>query len=153
MKPVWTAAASLMVAAICSPAAAADAPSENCAAMTGALEDSGSAWSRGDLDGFMRVYEVSAETVYVGGAEPVRGFDAIRSMYAARFGDGAGSMGRLALSALECRELGADYGLVIGKFRLDGLAGPRGASEGRFTLVFHRSAAGWRIISDHSSSS
>jgi uncharacterized protein (TIGR02246 family) len=149
MKPLLTLAALMSIAAG-SPAAAQDAPSKDCGAISAALEDSGAAWSRGDLDGFMRVYESSPETVYVGGAEPVHGFDAIRAMYAARFGDGAASMGRLSLNVLDCRALGADYALVIGRFSLDGL--PRGAAAGQFTLVFHRAAAGWRIISDHSSS-
>jgi uncharacterized protein (TIGR02246 family) len=142
--------AAFVAVAAGSPAAGQDKPSEDCGAIVGALEDSGAAWSRGDLDGFMRVYENSPETVYVGGAEPVRGFDAIRAMYAARFGDGAASMGRLALDVLDCRALGAEYALVIGRFSLDGL--PRAAATGQFTLVFHRAAAGWRIISDHSSS-
>jgi hypothetical protein len=121
------------------------------AAATAALEASGAAWSRGDLDGFMQIYEASPETSYASGNRTVRGYDAIRAMYASRFGGGAG-MGALSFAVLDYRPLGADHALLTGRFRLSHGAQSDADPQGIFTLVFHRGAAGWRVISDHTSS-
>lgn len=132
------------------PAAARDEPEADRREIVAALEASGAAWSRGDLASFMRVYEASPDTAYVGGEDPVRGYDAIRSMYAARFGAGARSMGQLSFAILDCRALGTGYALVTGRYRLAREAAAD--AEGVFTLVFHKGASGWAIISDHTSS-
>ena len=41
--------------------------------------------------------------------------------------------------------------LVTGKFELHRTAAGGGDTSGRYTLVMHRSAKGWRIIHDHTS--
>ena len=119
------------------------------AAVVGALNASAAAWSKGDLDSFMRSYEASPQTAYVGRGKLVTGTAAIRTMYAAHFGEGPQSMGRLSFTVLDFRPLGAGYALLTGQFFLQQ---SKARSSGIFTLVFHKSATGWGIISDHTSS-
>jgi ketosteroid isomerase-like protein len=146
-------------AAIAGPRAQARAlPSEagEAASITAALAASAAAWSKGDLHGFMRVYENSPATTYVTAAGLVTGYGAIEAMYAARFGAataqaGPAALGQLSLTVLACRKLGPAYALVTGRFLLRHPATHKPDSTGIFTLVFHQSADGWGIISDHTS--
>jgi ketosteroid isomerase-like protein len=78
----------------------------------------------------------------------VKGYRAIRDMYAARFGGTSGALGQLTMEILDFRPLGPDYALIVGRYHLKP-AKPGPEASGVFTLVFHKSAAGWRIISDH----
>jgi uncharacterized protein (TIGR02246 family) len=123
-------------------------------AVTKTLVESADAWSRGDLDAFMRSYEDGPDTRYVKRDGVVRGYRAIRDMYQARFGSDPGGLGRLSLEVIDFAPLGEGYALVTGRYHLLLRAQAQaqgGAATGIFTLVFHRSRAGWRIISDHSS--
>jgi ketosteroid isomerase-like protein len=120
--------------------------------VTAALEASAAAWSHGDLHGFMRVYENSPGTSYVTTKGVVTGYDAIEAMYGARFGGkSAGALGQLSLSVLSWRPLGPGFGLLTGRFLLHHPASHAPDATGLFTLVFHKSAGGWGIISDHTS--
>ena len=129
------------------PAAAADALEGS---ITRSMQDSAVAWSNGDLDGFMRGYEDSPRTTYVTGGRVVVGYEAIRTMYRERFG-GGGDMGALSLAMSEVRPLGEDYAIGLGRYTLrrPGLSAPL---SGVYTLVFHHTHAGWKIICDHTSS-
>jgi len=126
--------------------------SENQAAISKTLQASAAAWSRGDLAAFMRSYEDGPATEYVKSTGPVEGFEAIRDMYASRYGNGSGhAMGKLSLELTNYRQLGAAYAIVTGRFSLARAKADGGDASGVFSLVFHRSAAGWHIIYDHSS--
>ncbi len=120
------------------------------AAIDEALAASAQAWSRDDLDAFMHCYEDGPQTAYVKADGVVKGYRAIRDMYAARFGGASGALGRLSMETLDFSRLGPDYALVVGRYHLQP-AKPGPEVSGIFTLVFHKSAAGWRIISDHTS--
>ncbi len=120
------------------------------AAIDEALTASARAWSRDDLDAFMHCYEDGPQTAYVKADGVVKGYRAIRDMYAARFGGASGALGRLSMETLDFSRLGPDYALVVGRYHLQP-AKPGPEASGIFTLVFHKSAAGWRIISDHTS--
>ena len=98
----------------------------------------------------MAVYEPGPHTAYIKHDGPVLGADAIRAMYAQRFTGPPAARGTLSLAVLSYRPLGADYALVTGRFTLARPA-PLPLASGIFTLVFHRSATGWGIISDHTS--
>jgi uncharacterized protein (TIGR02246 family) len=118
------------------------------AAVSGVLAMSAQAWSKGDLDRFMQCYEDSSAPTYVKGGDVVHGFKAIHDMYAARFG-GGGSLGSLSMTVVDFKPLGDDYALVTGRYKL--VRAQAADAGGVFTLVFHKSAEGWRIISDHTS--
>ncbi len=119
-------------------------------AIEDALTASARAWSRNDLDAFMHCYEDGPDTAYVKTGGVVRGYRAIRDMYAARFGGASGALGQLSMETLDFKRLGPDYALVVGRYHLKP-ARPGPEASGIFTLVFHKSAAGWRIVSDHTS--
>ena len=120
-------------------------------AVQAVLDASAAAWSAGELDRFMQCYERGTGTTYVGGGKVVRGYDAIRAMYAARFGGGdRAAMGALTLEIVDFRQLGPDHAYVIGRFRLDRDQAHGGPASGPTTLVFRRTGASWHIIADHS---
>jgi ketosteroid isomerase-like protein len=57
----------------------------------------------------------------------------------------------LTFSGLEIRMLGTDYASVIGHFHLDRTKEAGGEASGIFTLLFKKTAEGWKIIQDHTS--
>jgi ketosteroid isomerase-like protein len=119
----------------------------DAAAIRSFLQQSARAWNRTDLDGFMRGYENSPETEYISRSTVLHGYAAIRAHYAAHYGTFRG-MGRLRFSDVSIRPLGAAYAVVVARWHL---ALPNGTSPtGLFSLVLHRSPAGWHIIADHS---
>ncbi len=115
------------------------------AAIHALLARSTAAWNRGDLTTFMRSYEQSPDTLYVSSQTVVRGYANIRAHYAAGYKHG---MGALTISNVLVRPLGDDYAVAVARWHLDGTGGSR--NTGLFTLVLHRTAQGWKIITDHS---
>jgi uncharacterized protein (TIGR02246 family) len=113
------------------------------------LEDQTSAWNRGDIRGYMEGYDKSAETTFVS-ATITKGHAEVLANYLKRYPTRE-KMGTLGFSGLEIRLLGPDYAAVIGKFHLDRSAGAGGEASGIFTLLFHKTSQGWKIILDHTS--
>jgi ketosteroid isomerase-like protein len=105
------------------------------------------AWNRGDIDGFMDGYARSSATEFVSGDKLTRGWETVRDRYRKKYSSRE-KMGRLVFSELKIAPLGADAALVIGRWKL-----VRGPDEphGRFTVLFRRTPAGWRIVHDHTS--
>ena len=113
------------------------------------LGDQVAAWNRGDIPGFMEGYDKSESTTFVG-ATVTKGHAQVLANYKKRYPTRE-NMGTLKFSDLEIRLLGPDYAAVIGKFHLDRSAQAGGESSGIFTLVFHRTSQGWKVILDHTS--
>jgi uncharacterized protein (TIGR02246 family) len=106
------------------------------------------AWNRGDIEGFMRGYEQSEDTVFVSGDTVTRGWQTVLDRYKKGY-NSRDKMGTLEFSELEITPLGKDTAVVIGRWQLKRT---NDAPHGRFTLIFRRTRAGWRIIQDHTSS-
>ena len=99
----------------------------------------------------MAVYDRAPGTTYVSNTHFERGYDAIRAMYAGRFGGGThDAMGRLSIEILDCRALAAHRAYVIGRFHLHRSAAAGGVASGFTTLVFAQTPQGWRIVAGHS---
>jgi len=113
------------------------------------LDDQVAAWNRGEIPAFMEGYDKSESTTFVG-ATVTKGHAQVLANYLKRYPTRE-NMGTLKFSELEIRPLGADYAAVIGKFHLDRTAKGGGESSGLFTLIFHRTGKGWKIIMDHTS--
>jgi ketosteroid isomerase-like protein len=111
------------------------------------LARSANAWSHGDLDAFMQTYENSPQTVYVSSTTVIHGYANIRAHYAGHYKPG--QMGALSVTDLSVRPLGADYAVATARWHLARPAAKGGNVSGLFSLVVHRSAAGWHIITDH----
>jgi ketosteroid isomerase-like protein len=126
-----------------SPAGAADARS----GVAALLAASAAAWNAGNLDAFMTSYENSPQTVYISSRSVVHGYAAIRARYAGHYG--LGHMGTLSVSDLAVRPLGSDYAVANARWHLARPKSKGGNVSGLFSLVLHRNAAGWHIITDH----
>jgi uncharacterized protein (TIGR02246 family) len=114
------------------------------------LKSSEGAWNRGDLAAFASYYENSPETTFIGREVTRGGTQAILERYRRTYPN-RDAMGELALSELEVRTLAPNVVLGTGKFELKRSAAAGGDTSGRFTLILRKSAAGWKIIHDHTS--
>ena len=125
-------------------------PSEdkNVAAVRAVIEAQQAAWNRGDIEGFMDGYAREETTTFVSGDTVTRGWQTVHDRYKARY-DTREKMGTLAFSELEFKPLSEFYIMATGRWRLTRAAD---TPHGRFTLIFRRTNAGWRIVHDHTSS-
>jgi len=123
------------------------AQSEEIRAM---LKNSEAAWNRGDLAAFASDYEDAPTTTFIGREITRGGVDAILARYRRGYPTPE-ARGRLMFSEIEVRPLGSEYALAHGRFALARTQAGGGDATGRFTLVLHRTAKGWKIIHDHSS--
>jgi ketosteroid isomerase-like protein len=57
----------------------------------------------------------------------------------------------LEFSDLSIRMLGTNYAVATGKYHLTRTAAGGGDASGIFSLVWEKSADGWKIILDHTS--
>src|SRR5438094_1632090 len=105
------------------------------------------AWNRGDIDGFMNGYARSASTVFISEDSIRRGWETVRARYRQKYSDRA-KMGILSFSDIEINLLSSDAAVVVGRWKLERA---KDRPYGRFTLIFRRLPAGWRIVHDHTS--
>ena len=118
------------------------------AAVRAVIEAQAAAWNRGDVEGYMDGYAREDETTFVSGDTVTRGWRTVLERYKARY-DTRAKMGTLAFSELEIKPLSEFYMMAVGRWQLTRAAD---TPHGRFTLIFRRTAAGWRIVHDHTSS-
>jgi uncharacterized protein (TIGR02246 family) len=114
------------------------------------LKNAQAAWNRGDLTAFASDYEDSPETTFIGRDVVRGGVKAIQDRYQKRYPNRE-AMGTLTFSEIEVRPLAPGLALASGKYDLKRTAAGGGDASGRFTLVVRQTAAGWKIIHDHSS--
>jgi ketosteroid isomerase-like protein len=105
------------------------------------------AWNRGDIDGFMNGYARSGSTTFVSEDAVKRGWENVRERYLKKYSDRA-KMGLLTFSDLEITPVSADAAVVLGRWKLKRA---QDRPHGRFTLIFRKTADGWRIVHDHTS--
>jgi uncharacterized protein (TIGR02246 family) len=104
-------------------------------------------WNRGDIEAFVKCYEDSPETTFVG-TEVSRGTAAVLERYRRTYAS-RDQMGKTTFSELRPRVLSPDFAIVTGRFTLDRPEQHGGRKTGLFTLVMRKTAAGWRIVHDH----
>lgn len=115
------------------------------------LDTQVAAWNRGDIEGFMDGYARAEDTTFVSGDTVTRGWQTVLERYQRRY-DSREKMGALRFTELETKSLAADAALVTGRWQLTRTGEQEAFARGRFTLVFRKSKAGWRIVHDHTSS-
>lgn len=139
-----------LVAAL--PAAAA---TDDAAAIRQVLADQQAAWNRGDVETFMHGYKDAPDTTFVGGSVR-KGYQAILASYRKHYANNA-QMGRLTFSdvdvrMLPCAQGEVRYAVVTGRFHLDRSEhGEAAQDDGVYSLLWEKTAQGWKIILDHSS--
>uniref|UniRef100_E6QK41 DUF4440 domain-containing protein n=1 Tax=mine drainage metagenome TaxID=410659 RepID=E6QK41_9ZZZZ len=113
------------------------------------------AWNRGDIPGFLKGYENSPETTFIG-SSIAHGYEPILERYRKAYADKA-QMGTLRFNELSVRLLPTsagvvEYAVVTGRFHLDRTAkGTATKDDGMFSLVWRKGADGWKILLDHTS--
>ena len=132
--------------------ATAQPPSDDEAQIRAAIEAQAGAWNHADIDGFMKSYEDSDQTIFVG-KNVRKGFKPIRQRYMDNYSTPA-KMGTLSFSDLDIRlipnECGkVDIALATGRFHL--VTVNSAETNGVFSLVWRKGTHGWRIILDHTS--
>ena len=113
-------------------------------AVRGVMEAQQAAWNRGDIEAFMDGYERAESTTFISGDELTRGWQTVLDRYKRRYSSRE-QMGTLTFSDLDVQPINSEYAIADGRWRL---ALANGSPHGRFTLIFKRSSAGWRIIHD-----
>ena len=121
---------------------------KNVAAVRAVIESQAAAWNRGDIEGYMEGYAKEDSTEFVSGDTITRGWQTVLDRYKSHY-DSRAKMGTLTFSELEIQPLSEYYIMATGRWQL---AREADTPHGRFTLIFRRTAAGWRIVHDHTSS-
>ena len=147
----------LSAASAAAPQASPAAPTlaDDEAAIRADIAAQAAAWNRGDIEGFMKTYEDSPGTTFIGntvrkGYKPI--LDRYRKSYSTRE-----QMGTLSFTGLDVRLLPngcgkSEIALVTGRFHLDRIQhGEAAKDDGIFSLVFRKTARGWKIVLDHTS--
>ena len=108
---------------------------------------SSDAWNRGNLKEHLAFYVDTVTFMTANGPRP--GVAAVEKAFSEKyFRDGAPKQ-TLSFSQVTIRPLGRDAALETGRFLLSGGGEPD--QSGWFTLVWMRTADGWRAVHDHSS--
>lgn len=108
---------------------------------------SADAWNRGDLKGHLAMY--TADMTFMTRNGPRPGVEPLEKSFAERYFKDGKPKQTLSFGNRSLRRLGPDAVLETGSFKLTGGGEPD--QSGWFTLVWMRTADGWRVIHDHSS--
>ena len=139
----------LLLSILCAPAcvSAPDSAGDSeqaAAAVRAVIEAQAAAWNRGDIEGYMDGYERAETTTLISGDAVTRGWQTVLERYKKAY-DSRAKMGTLAFSELDIKPLSPFYALANGRWQL---TRANDAPHGRFTLLFRRTSAGWRIVHD-----
>lgn len=140
-------AAALIAACAPSPRTPAPVAARAEPAIRAELDSTAAGWNRGDMAGYLSAYD---ESVVSRGIEQgfVTGKAGAEAVMRAGFWRSGRPLQQLRYDSLVVRPLGEDYAIVTGQYVLTGADRPE--RRGWFTTVWARTAAGWRMIHDHS---
>lgn len=105
-------------------------------------------WNEGNIEEFMKGYDKTDSIRFASGGNVRRGWTTVLQQYKKSYPDKK-TMGKLTFENLEIQLLCNDKAIVLGKWIVQA---ERGNSSGLFTLIFHKTRQGWKIIHDHTSS-
>jgi ketosteroid isomerase-like protein len=124
------------------------AADSNETAIRAVVDAQQSAWNRGDIPAFMQGYVKSDTLRFASGGKVLTGWQATFDRYKTKYPDHA-AMGKLLFSDLDVQVLSGDAAFVFGRWKLERKDDSPG---GLFTLLFRKTADGWKIVHDHTSS-
>ncbi len=122
-------------------------PGSDEAQINALSEASADAWNRGDLKGHLAMYSGAMTFMTKDGPRP--GVEPLEKAFAEKYFKDGRPKQTLSFSASVLRRLGPDAFLETGSWRLTGGGEPD--QSGWFTLIWVRTAEGWRVLHDHSS--
>ncbi len=108
---------------------------------------SGDAWNQGDLKGHLAIY--TQEMTFMTRNGPSPGVAPLEKSFAEKYFKDGRPKQTLRFDNRSLRRLGPDAALETGRYTLTGGGEPD--QSGWFTLVWVRTAEGWRVVHDHSS--
>jgi ketosteroid isomerase-like protein len=123
-------------------AQAGNAEKQVIQAMNAAAEQ----WNKGDLDGYMSLYDTTATMMLPKGRTKVNG---MRELYEQYYFENGKPKQMLGYNTYEFTPLGNGYALLTGRFILKANEKMK-ERTGTFSLVFVHTANGWKILHDHS---
>jgi ketosteroid isomerase-like protein len=104
------------------------------------------AWSRGDLEGFMDGYWKSDSLRFIGSSGLTYGWQKTLENYQKSY-PGKDAMGTLTFTILSVEKISKKSAYVVGKWHL---ARKSGDLSGYYTLLWKKIKGTWVIVSDHS---
>lgn len=119
----------------------------DAAAIKATLDTTAAGWNRGELPVYLSAYVDSATAM--GSTGIVRGVRGIEGQMRAGYWRTGRPLQTLSYDHLEIRPIGPSQAIVTGQYILTG--GGRPDRTGWFTTIWVRTAAGWRMVHDHSS--
>ncbi len=111
------------------------------------LNESVEGWNSGNIEKFMDSYDRSDSLRFVSNGKVNYGWQPVLERYRKRYPDRA-TMGKLSFTDLDVNVLSRDAAVVFGRFTLQR---KDDRPTGLFTLLFRKTAKGWRITLDHTS--
>jgi len=139
----------VLASAFASAQSAQEDPNQKADAIRKVMNAQVAAWNKGDLEGYMDGYWRSPDLEFYSGTTITKGWDATLERYKKRYQQGGNEMGKLDFSELAIHTNPSDIAWVTGKWHLKMKDGSdRG---GLFTLIFRKTATGWKITHDHTS--
>ena len=125
---------------------AGSSPESTAAIIRARLDSTAMGWNRGELAGYMAMYEPGAGQMGANGAE--WGRDTILAGMKKGFWRTGRPLQQLRYENVEVRPLGEHYALVTGRFVLSGADRPE--RKGVFSTVWTDESGEWRMMWDHS---
>jgi uncharacterized protein (TIGR02246 family) len=105
------------------------------------------AWNQGDLKGHLAMYTGDMTFMTRNGPRP--GVEPLEKSFSEKYFKDGRPKQTLTFDNRTLRRLGPDAALETGRFLLSGGGEPE--QSGWFTLIWVRTADGWRVLHDHSS--
>jgi ketosteroid isomerase-like protein len=127
-------------------AACATLPADNPSILA-ALQSSVESWNRGDLKGHLAIYDETVTMMTRSG--PRAGVAPIEASFGSNYFKDGKPRQSLRVEQMALRPLSRESALMTGRFVLSG--GAEAEQSGWFTLIWLRTASGWRVVHDHSS--
>jgi len=137
----------LLLSACAGPSPKGDMSAQDESQIRAALQASVAAWNRGDLKGHLAIYDASVTVMTKSGPRPT--IEAIEKSFGQTYFVDGKPKQTLRMESVSVRPLSEQSAVVTGRFVLSGGTEPE--QSGWFTLVWVRTAIGWRAVHDHTS--
>ena len=111
------------------------------------MNESQTAWNKGDINTFMQYYWKSDSVTFIGKTGPLYGWQNTLNRYKKAYPNKA-TMGKLTFGLLKISILDKENAFILGSWHLDRKSGAVG---GYFTLWFKKFNGEWKIVCDHTS--
>jgi hypothetical protein len=109
------------------------------------MNEAAEQWNKGDLDGYMALYDTAATMMLPKGRTKING---MRELYEQYYFENGKPKQLLGYDTYEFTPLGKEYALLTGRFILK--ANDKKERTGTFSLLFVHTGTGWKILHDHS---